>query len=81
MAIIHKVPLSPPHREGLTRPTLTADEDAKYQKVLAHFSDPKFVVPGAEEGKGGLMEVERFWIVGLFLVATYVMHEAEMRGS
>jgi hypothetical protein len=56
------LPFSPPSEHKL-RPTrdLKGDQQEKYTKVLTHFSDEKYEVPG--EKKGLLTEDEKFWLV------------------
>jgi hypothetical protein len=56
------LPLPPPNEHDPRLPMeLKDDQQLKYDKVLAHFSDEKYEVPG--EKKGALTEDERFWIV------------------
>lgn len=63
MVLEHKTPNPPPVLPAPTRPTLTEDEQQKYETVLGHFADPKFVVPGVGDGKHTLTEEEKFWLV------------------
>ncbi|KAG8906793.1 hypothetical protein FRB99_006060 [Tulasnella sp. 403] len=60
--IVHKVPIPPPPPKATTRPTLSADEQAKYDIVLKRFSDPAFVIHGIPEADAKLTEQERFWL-------------------
>lgn len=62
MVLEHKTPNPPPVLPAPTRPTLTEDEQQKYETVLGHFADPKFVVPGVGDGKHTLTEEEKFWL-------------------
>lgn len=66
MVVEHKTPIPPPSLPGRTRPTLTEEEQKKYETVLGHFTDPKFVVPGVDDGKHTLTEEEKFWLVSAF---------------
>lgn len=58
----------PPPSEHKTCPAkeLKEDQQEKYAKVLTHFSDGKYEVPG--EKKGPLTEEEQFWIVSILLL-------------
>jgi hypothetical protein len=55
----------PPAKEGF-QPNyeLTPVQEEMKKKMLAKFSDPDYVLPGAENGK--LTEDEQFWLVRLF---------------
>ncbi|KAH0833219.1 CRAL TRIO domain-containing protein [Lanmaoa asiatica] len=52
----HSIPKSPRRAE------LTEKEKAEYDRVLAHFASPEYVLPSVETEKGALMEVERMWL-------------------
>ncbi|KAF9496708.1 CRAL/TRIO domain-containing protein [Pleurotus eryngii] len=56
------VPLPVPSAPADCKPSpeLTATEDELYSKVLAHFSNPEYVIPGL--AKGQLKEEEKFWL-------------------
>ncbi|KIO17925.1 hypothetical protein M407DRAFT_12116 [Tulasnella calospora MUT 4182] len=62
MVVEHKTPNPPPSLPNRVRPTLTEEEQKKYETVLGHFADPKFVVPGVGDGKHTLTEEENFWL-------------------
>lgn len=62
MVVEHKTPIPPPSLPARTRPTLTEEEQKKYETVLEHFTDPNFVVPGVGDGKHTLTEEEKFWL-------------------
>ncbi len=67
MTVEHKVPLPPPTIEGLTRPTLTEEQQRKFDIVLAHFSNADYKLPDVEGEDAVLIEKERFWLVRLLL--------------
>jgi hypothetical protein len=50
--------VAPPHE-------LAEKEQAEYDRVLAHFANPDYVLPGVETENGALMEQERMWLVRL----------------
>jgi len=50
--------VAPPHE-------LAEKEQAEYDRVLAHFANPDYVLPSVETEKGALMEQERMWLVRL----------------
>jgi hypothetical protein len=63
------LPFPPPNEQKL-RPSreLKDEQQEKYSKVLAHFADEKYEVPG--EKQGPLSEEERFWLVSNFIEFT-----------
>lgn len=62
---VYTAPAPPPLPQYATQPyaLLQQSQEEMYQNVLAHFSKEYYTLPGAEEGKGGLMEEEKFWLV------------------
>ncbi|KAG8982503.1 hypothetical protein FRB90_006735 [Tulasnella sp. 427] len=62
MVIIQKTAIPPPSLPNRTRPTLTEEEQKKYETVLVHFTDAEFVLPGVDDGKHVLVEEEKFWL-------------------
>ena len=50
--------VAPPHE-------LAEKEQAEYDRVLAHFTNSDYVLPGVETEQGALMEQERMWLVRL----------------
>jgi len=64
MPDIHYTPLPVPVNPTPKPPAvLLEEEQAKYDAVLAHFSDKEFKLVGADEGKESLMEQEKMWLV------------------
>ena len=58
----------PPTNESMSRPArdLNDEQQGKYTKVLTHFSDEKYEVPG--EKKGPFSEEEKFWLVSFVCI-------------
>ena len=61
-----QTPLPVPTHPNVVPPhELSEKEQAEYDRVLAHFANPDYVLPGVETEKGALMEQERMWLVRL----------------
>ena len=61
-----QTPLPVPSRPNAASPQdLSEKEQAEYDRVIAHFQNPDYVLPDAEPEKGALMEEERMWLVRL----------------
>jgi len=57
-----QTPLPIPARDFPPPQKLSEKERAEYDRVLAHFSNPDYVLPGTDAEKGFLMEEERMWL-------------------
>lgn len=62
---VYTAPAPPPLPQDATQPyaTLPPKQQEMYEDVLAHFVTEDYALPGAKEGKGALMEEEKFWLV------------------
>lgn len=63
----HTSPSPPPVPQDATQlhASLSSNQEEMYEKVLVHFTEEGFTLSGAPEGKGQLMEEEKFWLVSL----------------
>lgn len=61
----------PSRLDALPPPELSEKEQAGYDSVLAHFSNPDYVLPGVDTEEGMLMEEERMWLVRLPLFSIH----------
>lgn len=65
-----QTPLPVPSHPNTAPPReLTEKEQAEYDSVLAHFTNPDYVLPTVEAEKGALTEEERMWLVRLHFLS------------
>lgn len=67
-------PAPPPLPQDTIQPyaSLPPNQEEMYETVSGHFSKENYILPGSEEGKGELMEEEKFWLVSIAHLQPYV---------
>jgi hypothetical protein len=62
-------PPPPPGSSEKPGVTLTQAQVAMHEKVLEHFQSESYKIPGIKDGE--LLEVEKFWLVRVFVYYYY----------